>query len=92
MTSTTRPVAGGAGAERARDDAVDAVGAAIGRQRSAASARREERVEVAHGHAVAGEEQRAVGQQAAELGEDLALEQLGRSPTVRVDRVGARAD
>ena len=57
-----RPDARGAGAQRAGDDAVDAVGAAIRQAAQRLSRGRQERIEVAHRHAIARVEQSAFGQ------------------------------
>ncbi len=71
-----RPTRDGARAERGRDDAVDATGAAVGQAAKWRTAGRQEGIEVAHRHAVAGEEQRIGRQQPTQLGEHPAFERL----------------
>src|SRR5689334_22350807 len=50
-----RAAGDGGRAERTRDDAVDAIGAAVGEEADVPRAARPERVEVAHRHGIAGE-------------------------------------
>ena len=71
-----RPGPGGRDAERGRDRAVDAVGAAVGEHARRRVAGGEERLDVAHRHR-GGDHERRVGRQPhAELGRDARLREL----------------
>ena len=70
------PDARRAGAERARYHAVDAVGAAVREASQRARRSRQERIQIPHRHAVARVQQRRLGEQRSQLGEDPAFEEL----------------